>query len=99
MKTLNRISIVALATVFGFGLAGSVAHAATSPSLGTAASFSILAGSAVTNVPTSSIAGNVGLSPAAGSYYTGLTAAQVTGTIYAVDATGPAGSVVNPPAH
>ena len=50
----------------------------------------------ITNVPTSVITGDVGLSPAAGSNITGLTAAQVLGTIYAVDATGPAGSVNNP---
>lgn len=77
-----------LAVAFLLGLSGLVAHAATSPGLGTAASFSILAGTEITNVPTSVITGNVGLSPAAGSNYTGLTAAQVTGTIYAVDATG-----------
>jgi hypothetical protein len=70
--------------------------AATSPVLGAAASFSVLAGTAVTNVPTSAIGGDVGLSPAAGSNYAGLTAAEVLGTIYAVDATGPAGSVNNP---
>jgi hypothetical protein len=70
--------------------------AATSPSLGAATSFAVLAATAVTNVPTSAIIGDVGLSPAAGSYYTGLTAAQVTGKIYAVDATGPGGSVNDP---
>jgi len=64
--------------------------------LGTADSFAVLAGTAVTNVPTSAIIGNVGLSPAAGSNYAGLTTPQVTGTIYAVDASGPAGSVNNP---
>jgi len=69
---------------------------ATSPTLGTANSFAILAATAITNIPTSRITGDVGLSPAAGSNYAGLTAAEVTGTIYAVDATGPAGSVNNP---
>jgi hypothetical protein len=70
--------------------------AATSPTLGAADPFVVLAATEITNVPTSAITGDVGLSPAAGSNYTGLTAAQVTGTIYAVDATGPAGSVNNP---
>jgi hypothetical protein len=70
--------------------------AATAPDLGTADSFAILAGTPnITNVPTSSIAGDVGLSPATGAGI-GLTAAQVTGKIYAVDAAGPAGSVANP---
>lgn len=99
MKTSSRTSIAiffAMALILGFvGL--NSAQAATSPSLGTADSFSVLAGTAITNVPTSSIGGNIGLSPAAGSNYdAGVTAAQVTGTIYAVDATGPLGSVVNP---
>jgi len=73
-----------------------VSAATAAVGLGTAYSFAVLAGSAVTNVPTSTISGNVGLSPAAGSNYAGLTALEVTGTIYAVDATGPGGSVNNP---
>jgi hypothetical protein len=36
------------------------------------------------------------LSPAAGSNYAGLTQAEVTGTIYSTNATGPAGSVDDP---
>jgi hypothetical protein len=70
--------------------------AATSPILGAADSFAVLAGTAITNVPTSAITGNVGLSPATGSNYAGLTALEVSGTIYAVDGTGPPGSVNNP---
>lgn len=63
--------------------------------LNSAGAFAVLAGSMVTNVPTSAILGHVGLSPAAGSNIAaGLTAAQVTGNIYAVDASGPAGSLV-----
>jgi hypothetical protein len=68
----------------------------TKVNLLTTDSFAVLAGTAITNVPTSTITGNVGLSPAAGSNYSGLTAAQVNGTIYAVDGSGPAGSVNNP---
>ena len=68
----------------------------TKVNLLTTDSFSILAGTGVTNVPTSTIVGNVGLSPAAGSNYSGITTAQVNGTIYAADGTGPAGSVNNP---
>lgn len=57
--------------------------------LGTAAPFAILAGTPnITDVPTSTIRGNVGLSPATGAGI-GLTCAEVTGTIYSVDAAGP----------
>ncbi|MBN1981813.1 MAG: DUF3494 domain-containing protein [Chitinivibrionales bacterium] len=61
--------------------------------LGSAANFAILSAAAITNIPTSAITGDVGLSPAAGSGITGLSAAEVTGTIFTVDATGPTGSV------
>ncbi len=71
-------------------------HAATSPSLGTASSFSILGETNITNVPTSVIGRDVGLSPATGANYAGITSAQVGGTIYAVDGFGPAGAVNNP---
>ncbi|MBN2790596.1 MAG: DUF3494 domain-containing protein [Candidatus Delongbacteria bacterium] len=57
--------------------------------------FVILAGSLLSNIPTSVILGNIGLSPAAGSYISGFGATEVTGTIYTTDATGPAGSVVD----
>jgi len=72
------------------------ASAAQTVKLGTAAPFAVLAGTAVTDVPTSSITGNVGLSPAAGTNYAGLTQAEVTGTIYSTNGTGPAGNVNNP---
>ena len=61
--------------------------AVTAPPLGTAGSFSILAGTAITDVPTSVVSGDVGLSPLAGSFI-GLTCAEVAGTIYAVDTSG-----------
>jgi hypothetical protein len=73
-----------------------VASAATTVNLGAAAPFAVLAGSAVTDVPTSAIHGDVGLSPAAGSNYSGLTQSQVTGTIYSTNASGPTGYVENP---
>ena len=72
------------------------ASAAQTVQLGTAAPFAVLAGTAVTNVPTSSITGDVGLSPAAGTNYAGLTQAQVTGSIYSTNGTGPAGNVNDP---
>ena len=61
--------------------------------LGSTERFAILAGSLVSNNPTSAVTGDIGLSPAAGSNITGFGLLEVTGTIYTVDATGPAGSV------
>lgn len=57
--------------------------------------YVVLAGSLISNVPTSAITGNIGLSPAAGSKITGFGSTEITGTIYTADATGPAGSVTN----
>jgi Ice-binding-like/Bacterial Ig-like domain len=62
--------------------------------LGTSGNYLILAKTAITNISTSAITGDLGLSPAATSYITGLsltnatgyaTSAQVTGKIYAAD--------------
>jgi hypothetical protein len=58
-----------------------------------AANFAILAGSKISNVPTSAVTGDIGLSPAAGSFITGFGLTEVTGTIYTVAGTSPAGSV------
>jgi len=93
MKALKVVVAVLFAGIF---VASPVAFAATSPSLGTAASFSVLGETNVTNVPTSVIGRDVGLSPATGANYSGITTSQVGGTIYAVDAFGPSGSVNNP---
>jgi predicted acyltransferase (DUF342 family) len=61
--------------------------------LGAAAKFAVLAGSKVSDVPTSAVTGDVGLYPAAGSYITGFGLTEVTGTIYASDATYPTANV------
>lgn len=62
--------------------------------LGAAGNYVILAKSAITNVPTSAITGDIGLSPAATSFITGFaltnatgfaTSTQVTGKVYAAD--------------
>src|SRR5664280_2885098 len=63
--------------------------------LGSAAHFAILAGAAITTTGGGTINGDVGAYPIAGSGI-GVTAAQVHGTIYAVDATGPTGAVIAP---
>lgn len=59
------------------------------------ASFVVLAGSLISNVPTSAVTGDIGLSPAAGSFITGFGGTEITGTTYTADATGPAGSVTD----
>jgi hypothetical protein len=56
--------------------------------LRTAASFAILAKSGITDVPHSTITGNVGASPITGAAI-GLTCPEVTGTVYSVNAAGP----------
>jgi len=98
MKSFKARSTALLSAVIGsvIILGGQALAATATVNLGTADSFSILAGSVVTNVPTSVITGNVGLSPAAGSGYAGLTLLEVTGTVYAVDGTGPVGATNNP---
>ena len=66
--------------------------------LGAAGNYLILAKTAITNISTSALTGDLGLSPAATSYITGLsltnatgyaTSAQVTGKLYAADMADP----------
>jgi hypothetical protein len=93
----NRIAgLLALGAVLPLTFAaGAVAAQAPVP-LGTAGSFAILAGTGVTNVPTSAISGNVGVSPTTGAAITALACAEVTGTVYKVDAAGDACFINNP---
>ena len=71
--------------------------AATQPlapvDLKSTSNFVVLAGSKVSNIPGSAITGDIGLSPAAGSNISGFGSLEVTGKVYTVDATGPAGSI------
>ncbi len=68
--------------------------------LGSTSAFAILASAAITNIPTSSITGDIGLTPDAGSNISGFsepaTCPEVTGKVYAVDATGPACALIDP---
>lgn len=68
--------------------------------LGSASNFVILASAGITNIPLSTITGDVGLTPDSGSNISGfadpLTCPEVTGTIYAVDATGPDCAMIAP---
>jgi hypothetical protein len=87
-------SISSMASVTVNVVSGS--HGPAAVNLGSAANYVILAKSAISNVPTSVITGNLGLSPAAASFITGFalnlpagsafsTSAQVTGNVYASD--------------
>lgn len=67
----------------------------TSINLGASANYVVLAGSLISNIPTSAITGNIGLSPATGSKITGFSGGEITGIVYTTDASGPAGSVPN----
>jgi hypothetical protein len=78
----------------GVGVGAGVEGRGPAPvTLGAAGNFVVLAESEITNVPASAVTGNVGLSPATGAGI-GLTCAEVTGTIYSVDAAGPLPCVV-----
>jgi hypothetical protein len=63
---------------------GVVLAGPAAPSLGTAGSFAVLAGSTVTNTGDSNVEGDLGVSP--GSAVTGFPPGNVTGTIHAADA-------------
>lgn len=73
--------------------------------LNSVADFAILAGYEISNIPSSSVTGNIGISPAAAAFITGFsmvytagnpssTSAQVTGTIYASDYAAPTPSML-----
>lgn len=85
-------------TIFTLLLIAAPLHAqvVTAVDLKSTANFVVLAGSLVSNVPTSSITGDIGLSPAAGSGITGFGLTEVTGTFFTVDATGPVGATISP---
>jgi hypothetical protein len=75
---------------------GTLTAAGPAPvNLRSTAHFTILAGAAITTTGGGIINGDVGASPITGAAIH-LTQAQVNGTIYAVDAAGPAGSVKAP---
>ncbi|MFA5413684.1 MAG: ice-binding family protein [Patescibacteria group bacterium] len=64
MKTFSKILVVVLGLAFALGLVGPIpALAATSPTLGESSSYSVLAGSTVTNVGSTTTNGAVGVSP------------------------------------
>jgi len=92
----GTILVSALLILAAFTITVNDVSAATSPSLGTAAAFAVLAYSKVANTGPTVVTGDVGLSPTTGAAITGFPPGRVFGIIYAVDAAGPAGSVNNP---
>ncbi len=106
LKRLTGLTVLSLAVVFSSCKKDEVNNPNTNPipvqtvvqatvNIGSTSNFIILAGSLISNVPTSALTGNIGLSPASGSMITGFGTTEITGTIYTTDATGPAGSVPN----
>lgn len=72
MKLIALLSVVISFVVLTltFFITPTKVFAATSPNLGTAATYSITAGSSVTNVGATTISGNVGISPGGGDHQT-----------------------------
>ncbi|HZJ40744.1 MAG TPA: ice-binding family protein [Candidatus Saccharimonadales bacterium] len=89
-KFVNNLTVTILVVfaILVFGLnRPTIVQAATSPSLGTAANYSVLAGSSVTNTGATTISGNVGISPGAGGTpnYTGFNTVTLGGTMHDAD--------------
>ncbi len=81
MKFFNKraaLGLLVLGSVLPLTFAASAVAAQAPVPLGNAGSFAILAGSGITNVPTSVIRGDVGLSPTTGAAITGLGCVEVT---------------------
>ena len=95
-KNLTGNSLAAN-SVWSFTTGGTTSALAV-VNLGAAGNYLILAKTAITNIATSALTGDLGLSPAATSYITGFaltnatgyaTSSQVTGSIYAADMAAP----------
>jgi hypothetical protein len=96
LTVTNRVaSRSLLATLIVTSLAGQAVAQSPQPAvnLRSSANFVVLGASLISNIPTSSVTGDVGLSPATGGNITGFGPLEVVGVVYAVDASGPAGSV------
>lgn len=97
---LLLLAMLVITLTLGTGQMAQAKSVLTPVNLGTAANFVILSKSGITNVPTSTIVGNMGVSPIAADAITGFglildktntfsTSSQVTGKIYAADYASP----------
>lgn len=94
MRKINKISTVILSIALIFGMTGPTAtFAATDPGLGAAATFSIIAQTAITG--TGTISGDVGLN-STGAGITALTDPMVGGIIYSTDGVAPSTAILAP---
>jgi uncharacterized protein (TIGR03437 family) len=93
----KRLRALLLCCAFPFSLMSAVPPTPQAPvNLGTAGNFVILSETGITDVPPSPITGSIGASPITGAAIL-VSCAEVTGTIYAVDAAGPAPcSIIDP---
>jgi hypothetical protein len=92
----NAIAQILTSLLLALAIPQMLSAAGPAPvNLGSDANFVILAGATITTTGGGIINGNVGASPITGSAI-GVTCAQVNGTIYAVDASGPPCAVVDP---
>jgi len=96
----KSVSGFPIANNFTWSFTTGVASTLAVVNLGAAGNYVLLAKTAITNISTSAITGDLGLSPAATSYVTGFsltnatgyaTSAQVTGQIFAADMAAPTG--------
>ena len=94
------MAMLAVTLTLGSSMTASAASGLVPVNLGKASSFAILTKSGVTNVPTSSITGDMGVSPIAATAITGFslvadktntfsTSTQVTGKVYAANYASP----------
>jgi hypothetical protein len=84
MKLTNKFTLVVVSVLLSTFSLGGIAKAATQVGLGTAGSYAVLGGSAVTNTGSSVITGDLGVSPI--NSITGFPPGIVNGTIHAADA-------------
>jgi hypothetical protein len=87
MKQLVSYGSITFALAMLFAMTASAAGPAP-VDLGLSGNFAILSKAGITDVPLSDITGNIGTSPISGTAI-GVTCAEVTGTIFSVDAAGP----------
>ena len=94
LAALLAVAVVGVGSA-GFGGAAVAEPLPQAPvALGVAGTFAILSQTGVTDVPSSAVTGNVGSSPITGAAIL-LTCPEVTGTIFSVDAAGPACKVTD----